>query len=65
MAVKNSPLTDQHFEVLKAGLEQADAALEQIETAKRAGLDVEQFEQPARETQARLLKIKQTYFPGR
>lgn len=65
MAVETNPLTEQHYQVLKAGIDSADSALAQIEKAKRAGLDVSQHETNATKTRQQLNKIKDVYFPGR
>lgn len=61
----DNPLNEQHYQQIKDGLAQADEALRQIDLAKRAGLDVSAQEKQVAETKARLLSIKQVYFPGR
>lgn len=60
-----NPLNEQHLTQINDGLRQADEAMRQIELAKRAGLDVSLQEQQVQATKARLLQIKQVYFPGR
>lgn len=65
MALKNPPLTDQHYPVIQQGIDDAEEALGHIELAKQAGLDVSNLEKGAKETRDRLLKIKSVYFPGR
>lgn len=62
---RQNPLGEEHLQTLNQGIAQAEAANAQIELAKQAGIPVDQFEQGAKDTHARLLRMKQTYFPGR
>lgn len=60
-----SPLTEQHYQDIKNGLEAINKAKAQIALAKRAGLDVTAQEAAANDTERKLLQIKQVYFPNR
>lgn len=59
-----SPLTDQDREEIDKALETSQQASELIEKAGQAGLDVDAFRQRNRDARDRLLRIKQTFFPG-
>lgn len=65
MADINHGLTEEHFQVIQKGLADADLALQRVSLAKQAGIDTGDTEQIAREAQAKLLRIKQVYFPNR
>jgi len=65
MTDKTNPLDESHFQQIEQGLASASRALAQVELAKRAGIDTGDSESRAREAQAKLLRIKQVYFPGR
>jgi hypothetical protein len=60
----NSPLTQQHFEAIKAALDVLDNAQQQAELAQRAGIDVQAQMDTIKQQRAQLLQIKNTYFPG-
>jgi len=59
-----SPLTDQDRDDIDKALKTSAQASELIEKAGQAGLDVEAFRQRNRDARDRLLRIKQTFFPG-
>lgn len=59
-----NPLTEQDLEEINRALETATDAQSLIDQAARAGLDVEEFRARARDARDRLLRIKQTFFPG-
>lgn len=66
MAVEfQNPLTEEHLNQINNALEAAQFARSQIDMAKRAGIDVASHEQQLNTNEARLLQIKQVYFPGR
>lgn len=60
-----NPLTENHLAQINQGLDQVNVALQQIDMAKRAGLDVSAQEQQANDTRDKLLQLKNVYFPGR
>ncbi len=57
--------TEQDLQRINEALAQLDTAQEIIEMGKQAGLDVEQQEERAREQRNQLLRLKNTFFPGR
>ncbi len=59
-----SPLTREHLEAIRNGLDALTVAEQQIALAKQAGLDVTAFEQQLRDNRDKLLRLKNTYFPG-
>jgi len=59
-----SPLTDQHLVTIKNALDVIAVAENQIAMAKRAGIDVSQSEKQLADSKAKLLQIKNVYFPG-
>ena len=59
-----NPLTPEDLDAINTGLERAREAQELIDMAQRAGIDVEEFRVRAREAQERLIRVKQTFFPG-
>lgn len=61
----NAPMGEAEYQRLIAGIESARVALSQIDMAKQAGIDVGAREQGAKDTLAGLVRIKNTYFPGR
>ena len=60
-----NPLTDTDLDLINDNLLQLKVANDQIKLAQQAGLDVTCLKQQASDQQAQLLKLKQTYFPGR
>lgn len=58
-------LTEQNLQNINTGLEAAEQAERILELAKQAGMDVSQFEARAKQSRAQLLRIKNTFFPGR
>ncbi len=65
MDAPDNPLSEQHYQQLVDGLAAAQRGLAHIELAKRAGIEVSAAEAQLLDTQSRLLKIKQVYFPNR
>jgi hypothetical protein len=59
------PLTDAHYAQIVNGLRTLDYAQQQIDMAKRAGIDVSAHQQTVTDSRNKLLAIKNTYFPGR
>jgi hypothetical protein len=59
-----SPLTQDHLVQIQNALDVTQIAKNQIEMAKRAGLDVSRQEAQLREAEEKLLRIKNVYFPG-
>ena len=64
MAVEN-PLSQQDLESINKGIQDAADAKELIQMAQAAGLDVESFKARTDEAAAKLLRIKQAFFPGK
>ena len=60
-----NPLTEDDLAELNRGLESARSALALIAQARRAGIDVDAQEAAVKDTEAKLLRLKQTFFPGR
>ena len=60
-----SPLTETHLLEINKGLEAVKNARNQINMAKRAGLDVAAQEAANNDLERKLLQLKQVYFPGR
>lgn len=58
------PLTIEHLSQLRNAQDIIRNAKDQIELAKRAGIDVSAQEQQIADTETKLAKIKQVYFPG-
>lgn len=64
MAETSNPLTPEHLQQINDALEKLDVAEKQAKLAERAGFDVSsQFQQIA-DNRARLLQVKQVYFPN-
>ena len=63
MAVTN-PLTDNDLEQINIGIEKSREAKQLIDIAQRAGIDVTEFQARASDAEAKLLRIKQAFFPG-
>jgi len=62
--IPNNPLTPEHLAQLNNALDASKAADNQIELAKRAGLDVSKLEAINQDAKGKLQQIKQVYFPG-
>jgi len=62
--IPNNPLTPEHLTQLKNALDASKAADNQIDLAKRAGLDVSKLEAINEDAKGKLTLIKQVYFPG-
>lgn len=65
MADPTGILTEEDFQRITKGIQDAEQAENIIALAKQAGMDVSAQEQRAKEGKAQLLKIKNTFFPGR
>lgn len=59
-----SPLSGEDLGRINTALSNVDKGLAQAELAQRAGIDVSGQIQQLKDTQAKLLQIKQVYFPG-
>ncbi len=60
-----SPLTEVDLDDINRSLAKLKDAASLIAKSQQAGIDVEPFRTRARETEDRLLKVKQAFFPGR
>lgn len=58
-------LTEEDLGRINTALEQLDVANEIIEQATQAGIDVNEFRERAKQSKDQLLRIKNTFFPGR
>lgn len=58
------PLTDTDLEELKVRLTELDEADRLIEQAVRGGIDVTEQQTRTRELRERLMRIRQSFFPG-
>lgn len=67
MALQNPRdiLNEADFVRIQDGIQASEAALALIDLSKQAGIDVSTFEQTAKANRDKLLKIKNTFFPGR
>lgn len=65
MAETPQVLGEADLERIQSGLTQAEQALNIIEQAEQAGIDVSQQKERAKQSRDRLLRIKNTFFPGR
>jgi hypothetical protein len=61
----NGPLGEEDLESINTALREIEEAEGIINQAKAAGIDLTRQEGEARETKAKLLRIKQAFFPGR
>jgi hypothetical protein len=59
------PLTEQHFDQIKQGLDEVARAENQIRLARLAGINMDAVEAELKSHRERLLALKQVYFPGR
>ena len=59
------PLTDDDLEELKVRLTELDEADRLIEQAVRAGIEITEQQTRTRELRERLMRIRQSFFPGR
>jgi hypothetical protein len=62
--IPNNPLTFEHLQQIRNALSTAAVAQQHIDLAKRAGIDVSAQEQLLKDQMAKLLAIKNVYFPG-
>lgn len=60
-----NPLTEQHFQDISTALQNLDAGQRLIDMAKQAGIPVGDAEEKAANLRGNLLKVKNTFFPGR
>jgi hypothetical protein len=60
----SAPLTIDHLTQLNNALSNVQIARNQIEKAKRVGIDVQQLEELNNANETKLRQIKQVYFPG-
>lgn len=60
-----SPLTEKHYSDITDALSRLDSADKIIDMAKQAGIDVGNAGDVAAGHRQQLLKIKNTFFPGR
>ena len=58
------PLTAEHLNQIRNALDVIAIAEQQVELAKRAGIDVALAEQQLRDSKDKLLRLKNVYFPG-
>lgn len=65
MSTPTHPLTSEHLAQIQNALDMIQQTKQQIELAKRAGIDVAGHEAQLLETEGRLRQIKNVYFPGR
>lgn len=61
----NHPLTEQDYEAIVTGLKDLDEADRQADLAMRAGIDLADSKKQIADTRAKLMKLRQVYFPGR
>ncbi len=61
----SGPLGERDLEQINTALAEIESAEGIIAQAKQAGIDLTRQETEARETKAKLLRIKQAFFPGR
>lgn len=64
MAGTSSLLTEQHLQQIKQGLAQLDRAQAELDLAKSAGIALPDQQSQIDDTRAKLLALRQTYFPG-
>jgi len=60
-----SPLTEEHYQQIRNALDMIAVGEQQIDLARRAGIDVADSEQQVKDAKSKLLQIKNVYFPGR
>lgn len=65
MAEAPEVLNEDDLTKLQSAIQKAERAEQIAEMAEQAGLDVTQQKQRAKETRDQLLRIKNTFFPGR
>jgi len=61
----SGPLTEDDYKEIQIQLANLKEVERQIDLAARAGVDVTAEKEKASEARAKLLQIRQTYFPGR
>lgn len=61
----SAPFDASDLEALNERLKELDEADKLIAKAKQAGMDIGDQEKESRELRQRLMRIKQTFFPGK
>jgi len=59
-----NPLTQSDLDDINQSIRELDEAMELMDTAARGGIDVTEERREAQETKAKLLRLKQAFFPG-
>lgn len=62
--VPQTVLGPQRLAEINQALQSLDNAAQQVELAKRAGIDVKDSEAQIETSRSKLMQIKQVYFPG-
>jgi hypothetical protein len=62
---QNQVLSETDLTRINQALAQLDRADQVIDMANRAGIPVDQFQKDAKDRRDKLLRIKNTFFPGR
>lgn len=62
--INPNPLQQEHLDKINNALAAAEAGMQAIELAKRAGIDVSAQEKQLQDSITRLKSIKQVYFPN-
>lgn len=62
---EDSPLTEDHLQLILQGKDMLSQARREIDKAIRAGIGVEEQRRQVQELETQLVKIHNTYFPGR
>lgn len=65
MANGPNVLSEDDLQRVQEGIQRAEQAEQIIELAEQAGLDVSQQKERAKRARDQLLRIKNTFFPGR
>jgi uncharacterized membrane protein YjjP (DUF1212 family) len=65
MPETGSPLTAEDLKALNENLERLDDASKIIDQATRGGIDMSEQRKQTQELRTQLLRIKQSFFPGR
>lgn len=63
-SIPGSPLTAEHLSALNNSLDQIKLAQQQIDLAKRAGIDVSGQEATLKQAETQIRQIKSVYYPG-
>lgn len=65
MALKDNLFSEEDFQRIENSIQNTSDAEEIIQLAKQAGFDVAEQEKRNKEARDKLLRIKNTFFPGR